>query len=426
LTDGHGFNRWQLALCGIAIGAAFGLLRHLSPRDGSPLFLWILGLAAAAYLIALRELLRRHPSRTLLVGCLALALAWRIPLALAPMGGGADVFRYIWDARVQRAGHNPYVARPNDPALAWIHSPLTRRMNNPDVPSPYPPAAQLYFRGVTALHESPEALKLSLLFCEALLVLVLWRWLALLGMDRSWVLVYAWHPLATLETSRNGHFDVLGVLLLCLSAVALTRGYPTRGVVWFALSVGTKFLPVVLAPLFWKRVRPRDALIGAALLLGLWAPFVVGGLPAAGSIPDVVDRFRFNAVLFGAAEGALGPWGAAMLALASGCVVSVICRRWDPGRTPAVWAWPLAITLAFSPLVYPWYLVWLLPFLTSAAALPLTVWSLTIIPTYGVWHWFATQGAVWRVPQAVLMGEYVPPLVVAAYSAWRVIRRRSP
>ncbi len=71
--------------------------------------------------------------------------------------------------------------------------------------------------------------------------------------------------------------------------------------------------------------------------------------------------------------------------------------RRDAALSPVAWAWPLAAALAFSPLVYPWYLVWLLPFLTSAAALPLTVWSLSILPTYGVWHWFA-GGSPWRGP----------------------------
>ena len=409
----------RLTVCGVAIGTAFVLLRQLSPRDGSPIFFWILALGAVAYLLAVRELFQqRFPSRAILLCGLVLALTWRIPLALAPVGRHGDVYRYIWDARVQRAGLNPYLARANDPALEWIHTPLTRRMNNPDVPSPYPPVAQLYFRGVTALHESAEALKLSLVVCEGLLVLVMWRWLVLRNMDPSWVLAYAWHPLATLEISRNGHFDVLGALLICLSALALLRGRLARASVWFALAVGAKLLPVVLLPLYWRRVRLRDALIGASVLLAVSAPFARWGRPPAGSIPDVIDRFRFNAPLFEWGEAALGAWGAAGLALAVGLAVSVACRR-EAARTPAAWAWPLAAALAFSPLVYPWYLVWLLPFLTSAAALPLTVWSLSILPTYGVWHWFA-GGAPWGVPPAVLMLEYGPPIVVAAYCAWKV------
>ena len=138
----------------------------------------------------------------------------------------------------------------------------------------------------------------------------------------------------------------------------------------------------------------------------------------------MIDRFRFNAPLFEWGEAAVGPWGAAGIALAVGLVVSLAVRRREVARTPGAWAWPLAASLAFSPLVYPWYLVWLLLFLTSAAVLPLTVWSLSIIPTYGVWHGF-TRGAPWHVPDAVLMLEYGPPLVVAMYWAWRAGRREA-
>ena len=405
---------WRVGACGVGIAVAFVLLRRLSPADGSPLFLWLVGLACLAYVLAMREVLqKRGPSRAMLHGALVLALLWRVPLAIAPVGRDADVYRYLWDARVQRAGHNPYAVRPSDPELAWIHSPFTRRLNNPDVSSPYPPVAQLVFRGVTGLHESPQAIKVFLVGCEALLVAVLWQWLALRGRDPAWVLAYAWHPLTTIEIARNGHFDVVGVLLVCLSAVALLRSRSTSASVWFALAVGTKLLPLVLVPLYWKRVRVRDAVVAGGVLAACTAPFVWSGLPPAGSIPDIVQRFRFNAPLFEWAESMLGAWATIGLALGAGLATSIVCRRLDVARDPAAWAWPMAVTLAWSPLVYPWYLVWLVPFFTGSGVLPLAAWSLTIVPTYQVWHW-AAGGAPWRVPPALLVLEYSVPLIAAA------------
>jgi hypothetical protein len=409
-------------MCGIIIGTAFVALRQLAPRDGTPVFFWLLGAVAVAYLLVLRELFQqRYPSRPILICALALGLLWRLPLALAPVGRDADVYRYLWDARVQRAGQNPYLVRADDPDLAWLHTPLTRRMNNADVPSPYPPVAQLYFRAVTALHESPEAFKLSFVVCEGLLVLVLWRGLVSRGRDPSWVLAYAWHPLATLEIARNGHLDVLGVLMICLSVLALQRGARAGASVWFALAVGTKLFPIVLATLYWRRVRATDALFGTLVLLVITSPFALGGIRGAGSVPEVVDRFRFNAPWFEWIETGVGAWGAAAVALALGLAASVIGRRWDPVRTSAVWAWPQAVVVASSPIVYPWYLLWTLPFLNSAGTLPLMVWSLSIIPVYCVWPAFL-RGAPWRVPDAVMMLEYGPPLLVAACCAWKIRR----
>lgn len=410
---------WRLLAAGLAASAAFVALRQVSPADGSPAFYWLLVIPGVAYLVAVRELAHgRTPSRPLLVGCLALALLWRLPLAIAPVGRDADVYRYLWDARIQRAGLSPYTAIPSDPALAWVHTAQTRRLNNPDVPSPYPPVAQWLFRGIAALHESAQAMKLALVGCEALLVLVLWRWLGGRGRDPSWVLAYAWHPLATLEVARNGHFDVVGALFVCLTAVALLRQQRMRAAVWLALGIGTKLLPVVLLPLLWRRVRGRDALAGAAVLGAAAMPFALDGLVPAGSIPAVVERFRFNAPVFDGMHALVGAWGAAVLALAAGLLASAVARWRAPADTPTVWAWPLAIALAGSPLVYPWYLVWLIPLATERATLPLLGWTLSVLPTYAVWYW-APTGAPWRVPPALLVLEYGVPLLLLAW----VLRR---
>lgn len=50
--------------------------------------------------------------------------------------------------------------------------------------------------------------------------------------------------------------------------------------------------------------------------------------------------------------------------------------------------------------------------------LPLVAWSLTVVPTYLVWHW-AAGGGPWRVPPIVLALEYGVPLLVAACAIWR-------
>jgi hypothetical protein len=70
-----------------------------------------------------------------------------------------DIHRYVWDGRVQRRGYNPYMVVPSDPAARGLHTPETRRLNNPDLPSQYPAGAQLFFRAVSAIQESTFALK---------------------------------------------------------------------------------------------------------------------------------------------------------------------------------------------------------------------------------------------------------------------------
>ena len=45
--------------------------------------------------------------RHVVVVCLAMAAAWRVPFLLVPPGPQDDVLRYVWDGRLQRLGYNP-------------------------------------------------------------------------------------------------------------------------------------------------------------------------------------------------------------------------------------------------------------------------------------------------------------------------------
>src|ERR1700751_5505765 len=141
---------------------------------GEPSFLIPLAVAGIAYLFAMREFLStpKFPNRVIVVG-LVLAALWHVPFLLMAPGEDDDVHRYLWDGHVQRLGYNPYIVVPSDPALGGLHTPETRTLNNPEVPSPYPAGAQLFFRAVASIHESIFALKVAFVVCDLAIVLVL-------------------------------------------------------------------------------------------------------------------------------------------------------------------------------------------------------------------------------------------------------------
>src|SRR5215471_21308336 len=153
---------------------ALAMCSHKFSDPGDPSFIFWLGVAAVAYLLAIREFFYtpKFPKRVIVIG-LALAAVWHLLFLLKPPGPDDDIHRYVWDGRVQRLGYNPYVVVPSDPALAGLHTSDTRTLNNPDVPSPYPAGAQLFFRAVTTIHESVFALKIAFVLCDLAIVLVL-------------------------------------------------------------------------------------------------------------------------------------------------------------------------------------------------------------------------------------------------------------
>src|SRR5207244_1637135 len=118
---------------------------------------------------------------------------------------------------------------------------------------------ELFFRAVTAVHESTFTLKVAFVIGEFAIVFVLLDILRCAGKGAHLVLAFAWNPLLAIEVAGSGHIDIVGALLLVVSAAALVRRWRATATVALGLAISVKFLPIVLVPLYWKRVRIRDA-----------------------------------------------------------------------------------------------------------------------------------------------------------------------
>jgi len=396
--------------------------RRLSSM-GEASFLAPLAVAGIAYLLAIRELFStpNFPKRVVVIG-LVLAALWHVPFLLAQPGLDDDVHRYLWDGRVQRLGYNPYLLVPSEPANARLHTRETSTLNNPEVPSPYPPGAQLLFRAVTAIDESTFALKIAFVICDLAIVFVLLDVLRCTQQGEHWVLAYAWHPLLATEVAGSGHVDIVGVLLLLVSVAALVRRWRAFAAVALGLAVAVKLLPIVLVPLYWKRVRIRDSALAAVVLGLLYVPFLDHGRIPFGSLGTYVQRFRFNDPVFATLERVTTPQVVAGLAVLVGILTAIWMRRTSAELASDAFAWPMAASLLCAPVVYPWYTLWLLPFLRSASTLPILIWTLSIIPTYYVWR-LRTLGQPWVVPGWIMLLEYGSVGVAVAIIAFLRIRR---
>jgi alpha-1,6-mannosyltransferase len=392
-------------------------------RMGDPSFLVALAVAGLAYLLTIREFFSapRFTKRVIVVG-LALAAVWHLLFLLTPPGSDDDIHRYVWDGRVQRRGYNPYILVPGDPALRALHTPETRGMNNPDLPSPYPAGSELFFRAVTAIHESVFALKVAFVVCDLGIVLVLLDVLRGSRKGAHWVLAYAWNPLLATEVAGSGHVDIVGALLLLVSFAALGRRWRALAALAFGLAVAVKLLPIVLLPLYWKRVRIRDALAAAVVVVLLYVPFFNHGRIPTGSLGTYVQSFRFNDPVFRGLERVVAPRVGAGLAVLVGFLTALGLRSKSPEHSADSFAWPMAASLLCAPVVYPWYLLWLLPFLRSAATLPLIIWTVSIIPTYFVWH-LRALGRPWLVPDWAMLLEYGSVATAGAILLLRRITR---
>jgi alpha-1,6-mannosyltransferase len=406
----------------ILLVSLFVCSRNFS-RIGNPSFLVAAAVASIAYLLAIREFFSnpRFPGHLIVIG-LVLAAVWHLQFLQLPPGLDDDIHRYVWDGRLQRLGYNPYLIVPSDPAFSGLHTAETRTLNNPHVPTPYPAGAELFFRAVTAINESTFALKVAFLFCDFAIVFLLLDILRRSGQGLHWVLAYAWHPLLATEVAGSGHIDIAGALLLLVSFAALGRRWRTVAAVAFGLAVAVKLLPIVLIPLYWKRVRIRDGILAAIVVGLLYVPFLSGGSFPSGSLGTYVQNFRFNDPVFATLEQVAAPQLVAALAVLVGFLIAIRLRSRSQTLSPDAFAWPMTGSLLCAPVVYPWYLLWMLPFLRSTSTLPIMVWTVSIIPTYVVWY-LRTLGHPWSIPGWVLLLEYGSVATAAASLLLRWLTR---
>src|SRR5262249_21177405 len=145
----------------------------------------------------------------------------------------------------------------------------------------------------------------------------------------------------------------------------LIRRRRALAAVTFALAIAVKLVPILLLPLYWRRVRIRDALLAATVFALVYLPFFYDGRMPIGSLGAYIQSFRFNGPVFAALAQAAAPQVVVSVAAFVGVFVAVWFRFKFQTWSADAFAWPIAASLLCAPVVYPWYLLWLLPFVRS-------------------------------------------------------------
>jgi alpha-1,6-mannosyltransferase len=366
-----------LTLAGLAVHD-----RHAPDLDaGWRGFVFVAGFAAAGvvYLLAVRLVLRAPPPRGALAWVLGIGIALRLIVLPAPSFLSGDLYRYLWDGRVQQAGINPYRHIPADPALTALRDGVVYpRINRRDyAPTIYPPAAQLIFRAVAAAGGTPFAMKAAMVLFEALAVGCLLGLLALAGLPAARVLIYAWNPLAVWSFAGSGHVDAAAIGLLAPALLLAVRRRPAWAGVALGAAILVKFLPAAIAPALWRRGDwrlPLGCLATIALLYAVYADAgrrVLGFLGGYGQEEGLRDGSGFWPVALLQRMGLPLPH-AGVIYPALGAIALAALGLWIALR----WPWPddaagLARRVGMAAAIlgagvmavlgphYPWYYPWL-------------------------------------------------------------------
>jgi hypothetical protein len=346
----------------------------------------------ALYLGALSLIERCPTDKGTLPVIFTIALLARLICVFHPAFLSTDVYRYVWDGKVQAAGINPFRYIPADPHLAFLRDhaiyPLINRKDYAH--TIYPPGAQALFFVITRLSATEAFMKLAMVAFEAATCAVLMRTLTILGQARERVLIYAWCPLCLWEIASSGHVDAAALTFLALATYArLTHKVGQTGT-WLGAAALVKLYPAALLAALWPNVsgRPdrgtgrqtgrRDALgttfATLAVILAGYACYASVGRGVFGFLSSYAEEEGissgtryFPLAFFNHVLHASVPPAAYVAACA--CVLLALCvwtlrRAHQPSAAiSSALVLATALNLCYSP-HYPWYFLWLLPFLT--------------------------------------------------------------
>jgi len=329
------------------------------------------------YLAALRLVDgQNHVDSEKILLIIVFAIIFRLTLLFSGPVFSFDVYRYYWDGKIAANGVNPYLYPPDAPELSSLRDANWELINHKYLKSGYPPLMELFLGLLYVSSHSVQAYKLSFFLLDIGTILAVLLIMRQLSIKDKYLMVYAWAPLPIIEISQTGHNDSLMVFLMIVSFLLLLRGRRNLSSLVMGLSVASKLFPILFVPVLFRRWGKTGTLIFFLVVAALYLPFADIGLRMYSGLLYVVNTTFFNGSVFPGVVAMLtwtdllaNPGFAAQLVVY--CIYAIVL----------LWAFLLSFrhqvnsielmkvcfllggtVLLLNRTFFPWYVVWILPF----------------------------------------------------------------
>lgn len=353
----------------------------------------LLALSLAIYFVG-RRFDFEERDRGLFKLILLLALLARVIMFFGPgetFWLSDDVYRYIWDGKIATAGINPYEYPPNAPELVQFQDDdIYPKINHRRLSTIYPPVAQSLFATAYVVGQgNPVGFKIIAALFELLTLLSLIVWLKQMGVKRSNLLLYLFSPLVLIEFYQSTHIDICGLPFLVAAMISLgQKRYGWAGML-LALSALVKFNALLLVPVLFFHIKGEDrrrfAGAFALTVVACYAPYLFWGSGAVlGSLGTYLGDWQFNGSVFYVLEYGLEIPGSRYLVagLFVGWLAYLIVKKMDIYEKMFR---SLAGYLVLTPVFFPWYFVWIFPFIVRRVSWAFVILSGMTLLSYHIW-----------------------------------------
>ena len=327
-----------------------------------------------------------------------------------------DFYRFIWDGLIAHQGINPYVFTPNqlmtspDQLSFGLAPVLYEKMGTLSAGhySNYPPLNQLGFWVSTLLF--PDHVVITAICFRILIIgadvgvfLLGQKLLSTLGYNPNRMGWYFLNPLIIIELTGNLHWE--GIMLFFF-VLGCWHYYFTKSErlssLFFALSVLTKLIPLMLIPVYIRSQPLSKSLrmggVGIATILLFSLPFFlsIGLENYMKTLQLWFKNFEFNGSIYSIIR-ALGfqikgyniirQWGAISPLIVSGIVLFFSLRKKNTSPSQHFTAMMLLLSWYYfiATVVHPWYIIPLVFLcLFTRYSYPL-VWSAVVLVSYATY-----------------------------------------
>jgi len=350
------------------IPVAMFFIPHLFPAKIGTAYICVYGLQTILMLYVWRRQSFNINGLLFLGIFLALSLAIILPYT------SNDTERYLWDGAVFLSGFDPYLISPNDPAVADLRSIWSTPEEHSNYPTLYPPAALILF-SICAL-AGP--------------VFGIWMWSFMTTMALITTLVIgaklvekydtpqnfallALSPLLMFETQIGGHLDIFCILGLVSALYAIKCDKIILAGIIIGLAATIKFLPATIVGPFLFYLRPKQAVklfLSSVFMWGIiYAAFFGFGYKPIGLLPTFFEKWRGGAPLYPILEYLSVSLSLSSRTFLFGMVTLAVlaflysAKLAKGQKIILAIGLSLSVPLFLSPVLFPWYLLILIPIL---------------------------------------------------------------
>ena len=436
--------KWLLAILGIFLIAIYiGALRLGDLRKHTIEFEWLFFTAFAVYGVACFISLQANAvDRRALFGIFALAAVMQAVLIFSRPTLTDDMYRYVWDGRVQAQGISPYRYPPNAPELVSLRdTEIYPSINRKPVVTVYPPAAEAAFFLLWKIApDNVHWFQFAMAAGGLTAGLLLMGLLKDLGYSPARALIYLWSPLLVFETAHAAHVD--GLVLPFLLGAWWARVRERDGLTGFLLGIATamKFYPALLLPFLWRPQNPKGRWtmpLTFVFTIGLfYAPYILTSETSVlGYLPHYFrETFNISPLvsMLNRLLDSVGvniPYRLTALTLTA-ILVAAIWHIFHPAPDAESalrrCILPIGIVTLLSQDLFAWYMLWLLP-LTALFLQPSAKrWKALALPKLDAWFgWWLFCGLValsytffirWKTVNSAALAEFIPLYLILCVS----------